>query len=314
MSRSLSALAIVILLGVSGMCTTSGARAQDNPVQPLSLFNEIQRYAVLADAAYEPQSDIKNAVAAYGYTLVQSGNLPGLEVTYYLATDDVNHRHLLAVRGTTNIENALVDIDIQLVDDSETGIRLHRGFAAAAKGIFDDLKGKINKDYKIMTTGHSLGGAVALILAMYLDNKNYTIEKVVTFGQPKVTNIMGAQKFSHLDVWRVVTVRDLVPVVPPLDPMDIKNLDIYWHLGQEIILLGGTKYSITSGLQSMMRAAGFFNQQLNQDNLQYHKMASYRSLIERKQHDAQWVPYKNEFDIFSIFGDKDKSKDESKGE
>lgn len=308
MSRLLCASIILILLGIS--LEVGGARAADDPSQQHSLFEDIAQYAELADAAYEAPSQVKATLARYGYRLVRRSTMSGLDVSYYLAVDDAQHRYLLGVRGTSSIENALMDLDIQLVDDSLTGVRLHRGFAAAAKGIFDALSGEINKDYTIITTGHSMGGAVALILAMYLDNEHYKVKKVVTFGQPKVTNITGSLKFAHLDVWRVVTARDLVPVVPPIDPMDIKNLDIYWHLGQEIVLLGGKKYSVTSGLESMMRAAGFFNQQLNEENLQYHRMASYRSLIKRKLQHAQWVPYKNEFDIFSIFRDNNQVDDD----
>jgi hypothetical protein len=55
----------------------------------------------------------------------------------------------------------------------------------------------------------------------------------------------------------------------------------------------------------MLRAAGFLNQQLNRQNLQYHRMVSYLASVGRKQNKAQWVPYKNDFNIFSIFGGND---------
>lgn len=315
MSKLVPLIYLIPVTAVVMVCSLMGAgwnvaRAEPNAAPQQSLFGDVEQYAELADAAYEPKATVDKTLTKYGYTLDDRGNLPGPQVTYYLATDDSKRRQLVAVRGTINVENALVDIDIQLIDDPKTGIRLHRGFAAAAASIYDALKSKINKDYQIVTTGHSLGGAIALILAMYLDTDHYNVEKVVTFGQPKVTNITGAEKFSHLNVWRVVTAHDLVPVVPPLDPMDIKNLDIYWHLGQEIILLDGAKYSITQGLESMLRATGFLNQQLNRQNLQYHRMTSYLTSIGRKQDKAQWVPYKNDFNIFSIFGGNGANNDD----
>jgi hypothetical protein len=307
---------IIGLLCNPGVAVVNTVLAQEpipkNTAPQATLFTELQRYARLADAAYESPSHIETVTKEYGYQLDHRANLPVHEVTYYLATNDAERRHVVAVRGTANVNNALVDIDIQLVDDEQTGIRLHRGFAAAAKGIYEKIKPKLNKDYEIRTTGHSLGGAVALILAMYLDSDGYRVDKVVTFGQPKVTNILGAKKFSDLDVWRVVTARDLVPVVPPLDPVDIKNLDIYWHLGQEIILLDETQYSMTSGVESMLRAAGFLSRQLTQKNMQHHRMVSYLALIDQKQGKAQWVPYKNDFNIFSIFGSDTDNADKAR--
>ena len=77
-------------------------------------------------------------------------------------------------------------------------IRLHQGFAQAAESLYLAIRPHLNKNYKITTTGHSLGGAVALILAMYLDKDHYLLDKVVTFGQPKVTNVTGAQHYRHL--------------------------------------------------------------------------------------------------------------------
>ena len=158
------------------------------------------------------------------------------------------------MRGTSNAENAMVDIDIKLLPDEKTGVRLHRGFAYAARQIYAELSPLLKDGYRIRSTGHSLGGAVAQILAMYLDTDGYEVDRIVTFGQPKVTNLPGANRFEHLDILRVVTPTDLVPLVPPFDPLDIKNIDIYWHAGSEIILLEDDTYAILRGVDSMLRA------------------------------------------------------------
>ncbi|MDF1591912.1 MAG: hypothetical protein P1P89_10390 [Desulfobacterales bacterium] len=54
---------------------------------------------------------------------------------------------------------------------------------AASQRIFAEIKPQLRKDFTIDTTGHSLGGAVAVILAMYLDVNHYAIGQVVTFGK-----------------------------------------------------------------------------------------------------------------------------------
>jgi hypothetical protein len=130
---------------------------------------------------------------------------------------------------------------------------------------------------------------------MYLQNDGYQMERIVTFGQPKVTNITGSKKLDSLEIWRVVTPRDLVPLVPPLEMADINNLNIYWHSGREIILLEGKQYSIATGIDSMLRATKFLAEPLSEKNLQHHMMSHYLALIEAKTSDAEWIPYKNDF-------------------
>jgi len=262
------------------------------------MFAEIVEYARLANAAYDNRATIDKSISKYGYTLNHYASLPTLAVSYYLATHDDSQTQVIAVRGTSNVENALVDIAIQLVSGNDFGIALHNGFVVSAKGIYEDIKPKLNQHYKIKTTGHSLGGAVAVVLAMYLKNDGYAMERVITFGQPKVTNLTGSSKVNELDIWRVVTARDLVPLVPPLHMADLNNVNIYWHAGREIILLDGKQYSVTSGLESMLRATKFLTQTLSEKNLQHHKMAHYLALIEAKTSGAQYVPYKNDLSIF----------------
>lgn len=288
----------LLLAIVFGSISSVFAQQDETAAVPDNMFVGILQFARLANAAYGNRSTIEKTVAAQGYRLAHYANLPKLQVSYYLASDDKNKTHIIAVRGTSNVENALVDIAIQLIKSDNSGVLLHNGFAVSAKGIYNDIKPKLNKQYKVRTTGHSLGGAVAAVLALYLKNDGYQIERVVTFGQPKVTNFSGSRKLDELEIWRVVTPGDLVPLVPPLDMADINNLNIYWHSGREIILLEGKQYSITSGIESMLRATKFLAQPLSEKNLRHHQMSHYLTLIEAKTSNAQWIPYKNDLSIF----------------
>ena len=265
-------------------------------------FKTLHEYALIADAAYQGKSGIENILEAQGYTLSAHGQLPGYAVSYFLATNDAEKQQILAVRGTSNFENAMVDVAFQLLPNKHTGIKLHQGFAQSADFIYDKVKPKLNRDYRINTTGHSLGGAAALILAMYLDAGGYDVGKIITFGQPKVTNMSGSRKYSHLDVTRVVTPKDMVPLAPPLDPMDLMNMEIYWHLGTELVLQDGKAYSELEGVDSMMRATDFLNEMLTKENLQHHYMTEYINSITPKIVNAERVPYENDFSIYDWFG------------
>ena len=89
---------------------------------------------------------------------------------------------IIIIRGTANEANVLSDIDIRLVEDARTGIKLHKGFRDAAvtvMQIIDTSKttGRNTVQGNTLTypleqtvyvTGHSLGGAVAQIIGMWL--------------------------------------------------------------------------------------------------------------------------------------------------
>ncbi|HHJ80391.1 MAG TPA: lipase family protein, partial [Candidatus Tenderia electrophaga] len=269
--------------------------------QPGELFSQLKAYANMANAAYLSEPEARTIIEAQGYQLDQFSSVPGVEVNYFIATSDTLKRHIIAVRGTANIENAIVDISLKLLPDQHTGIALHQGFAQAAEGVYMAVQPKLNRDYEISTTGHSLGGAVAVILAMYLDKDNFNLGPIMTFGQPKVTNVRGALAFQRLDIHRAVTAQDLVPLVPPLDAMDIRNLDIYWHLGEEVVLLDGNDYAMLTGVKSMMRATRIINAELSQQNLEHHKMAVYLKLIDDKSQAANLVPYATGIDLLKLF-------------
>jgi len=270
--------------------------------EPNKLFTKIKLYADLSSATYLPEQEAQKIIAAQGYRLSQYSSIPGVEVNYLIATNDALKHQVIAVRGTANVENAIVDVSLKLLPDEHAKIALHQGFAQAAEGIYKAVLPMLNKNYEISTTGHSLGGAVAVILAMYLNIDNDTLGPIVTFGQPKVTNVSGALAFRDLDVTRVVTSQDLVPLVPPLDVMDMSKIDIYWHLGKEIILLKGNDYAVLEGVKSMMRATKIINAVPGQENLEHHKMASYLAHIKRKAEQANLVPYDTSIDLFNLFG------------
>jgi len=280
-------------------CLTATASIASEPTE---LFAKIKPYAELANAAYLPEQEARLIIEAQGYRLDQYGSVPGVEVNYFIATNDVLKHQVVAVRGTANVENAIVDVSLKLLPDEHAKIALHQGFAQAAEGVYKALLPRLKKDYQISTTGHSLGGAVAVILAMYLDIDHYSLGPIISFGQPKVTNVSGALVFRHLDVTRVVTAQDLVPLVPPLDVMDINNVDIYWHLGKEIVLLEGNDYAVLEGVKSMMRATRVINARLSQENLEHHKMAGYLAQVEVKAEAASLVPYDTSVNLLKLFG------------
>jgi len=262
------------------------------------VFSNIKEQALLADATYLDGLEFKAMMDETNSTLVHQAVLTDSQVSYFL----VNHKGVqtIAVRGTANLQNAMVDIDLALQPDAKLHITLHQGFAAAARAIYQDIKPYLDPTLPVQTTGHSLGGAIAVILSMYLTQDDYQVAQVVTFGQPKVTNVTGARQFSALPLTRLVTAKDIVPLVPPISPLQIQDMDIYWHMGEEIILLDNHQYSETNGIKSMLRATKFTSSVPDEANLHAHKMSHYLRLIDQLLSDPVAVPYKTEISFWGL--------------
>ncbi len=258
--------------------------------------------AHIAEATYQTRHDIESVLTSQAYKLTQYEQLKGYSVAYIIATNDKTRQHIIAVRGTSNIENVIVDAAFVLVPDELTGIDIHQGFLLSARDIYQQILPELNPDYKVTSIGHSLGGAAAIIVAMMLDTRGYTIEEVITFGQPKVTNISGSRKFKHLNVKRLVTPKDVVPLTPPMDPMDLMNLSIFWHQGTEIVLFKNNQYAVLTGTDSMLRASDFLNDMPSKQHLKNHFMTSYISHLESKLQSAEEVTFKSDFKFSDWFG------------
>jgi len=257
--------------------------------------------AYIADATYRSRQDAEQALLSQNYKLNTYKQLAGYSVGYVIATDDVSRQHVIAVRGTSNVENIIVDAAFVLVPDKITGIDIHQGFLLSARDIYQQILPRLKPGYTINTIGHSLGGAAALIIAMMLDAQGHPVGEVITFGQPKVTNISGSRSYKHLDVKRLVTPKDIVPLMPPLDPMELMNLSIFWHQGTEIILFDKNRYSVLSGVDSMMRATDFINDIPSEKHINNHFMSTYISHLKSKQDSVEEVTFKSDFKISDWF-------------
>jgi hypothetical protein len=97
-------------------------------------------------------------------------------------------------------------------------------------------------DYKVIATGHSLGGALAALAAGVLRSQGTSVD-LYTYGQPKIGLESIAEYISNTDkgqTFRVTHKNDPVPKLPPA-------LLLYRHTTPE--------YYITSGVNASVSAA-----------------------------------------------------------
>ncbi len=97
-----------------------------------------------------------------------------------------------------------------------------------------------DKFASLYVTGHSLGGALAVLNAAELASKSAASNPVMyTFAGPRVGNPSFVQSFNELvrTSWRVVNEHDEVPKIPPT----AMGTDGYEHVGREVpISFGGS--------------------------------------------------------------------------
>ena len=119
---------------------------------------------------------------------------------------------IIVIRGTANAENVQSDIDVRLVDDARTGIKLHKGFRDASLGVMEIIDRDHTVEHTVHITGHSLGGAVAQIIGMWLHKRGNNVQ-IFSYGSPKVSyQVMSSGQPTH---WRVVRRSDPIPFTPP---------------------------------------------------------------------------------------------------
>lgn len=127
---------------------------------------------------------------------------------------------LIAVRGTNELwPDATRDADAEQVPFEEGVGYVHHGFYGAAKAAHRFVKHYLEKFYsgqKLVIAGHSLGGAVALLLSEMLRRDDDITSEILlyTYGAPRAGDADFVQGAAALIHHRTVNHNDPVPSVP----------------------------------------------------------------------------------------------------
>lgn len=98
------------------------------------------------------------------------------------------------------------------------GGRVHKGFAHLAENIGDAViqavKQALTSGQRVVLTGHSRGGALAVLTALRLNAAGIDPESVFTFGAPRIGDAAFACAY-HPHLYCVEAAHDPVPSLPP---------------------------------------------------------------------------------------------------
>jgi esterase/lipase len=154
-------------------------------------------------------------------------SISGTDTQGFIASN--SKQIVISIRGTSSFQDWLIDLDIMHAKNPFGPGYVHQGFLEAfnsIKDIIDDYYKNNGKDKEIIITGHSLGGAVATLIAAYLrSQKNCQKVMLYTFGSPRVGNKDFAAQFStgfSFPYFRIVNNNDIVTKIP-LPDMDLKT-------------------------------------------------------------------------------------------
>lgn len=225
-----------MLFAVLLLCVFQGALALGwNATQSAFALSQAETSLWLSAAAYcgkdaYPTHKFGGPTAGFVYTATLVDKKSDIEgFVGYLPSDKSIY---VAFRGSSDVRNWVTNLDAWKTDYTsypECNCEVHKGFYKAEQAVLSDAKAAVQKlkqtypSYSVKVTGHSLGAAVAHLMAMDLAKAGYA-PSVYNFGQPRVGDKSYASfAGTKVPTWRVTHNRDIVPHIPLTSGMD------YYH-------------------------------------------------------------------------------------
>ena len=199
--------------------------------------NLICAFASMAAYSSDTSATVREELKSRGWTLE--------EITAYASKADAKtlllrrsttagRINILSICGTEDQKDAEIDLRVKLVPFDVEGGSVHQGFADYAEVLLssDRVRELIDEiettGEKLYLTGHSLGGAAALMTAARLTERGLGDRlEVITFGAPAVGDRYFVEHFNgRINIARITVSGD--PIKKSLRALG------YMHLGEAI--------------------------------------------------------------------------------
>ncbi|KAF8079219.1 alpha/beta-hydrolase [Lyophyllum atratum] len=191
------------------------------------VFDNLRFYFQYASSAYNDACAKPN-----GNTLVLAINNVLSDTQGFIARDDTRKEIVVSLRGSESLIDALNDALIVLIPFLSPGVfaplgtTVHTGFLTSWNSVALQVIATVgaqlalHPDYTIITTGHSLGGALSSLAGISL-KQNFPSSKLrlYTYGQPRTGNAVYAQFVNNAvglnNIFRATHTTDGVPTIIP---------------------------------------------------------------------------------------------------
>ena len=215
----------------------------------LKKYYDYENYEFYNHAPYDKNEPLENIVNFIKYfdAKFEPVDLQFLRLSKY----DSKNQHVVifVFRGSIVAQDWLVNFKASKKDflnDKNEG-DVHRGFNSEFEKFVDIMKNdeifkleekickinEINKNTKILLTGHSKGGAIATLVGCFLTKLGINKDnlEIYTFGAPPVGDRDFAKRYDNrVNLFRVVNKNDPIPFTPIIAGLK--------HFGKEIVLKG----------------------------------------------------------------------------
>ncbi|KAF2070719.1 hypothetical protein CYY_007961 [Polysphondylium violaceum] len=151
----------------------------------------------------------------------------------FIGYSQLNQTIVMAFRGTqmASLQNWITNLNFPKTEPYPKfpSALVHSGFLSAYQGVKSQVESGLNYTQelcpscdRLIITGHSLGGALAILAATDVYESGLTTLplEMYTFGSPRLGNVAFAEYFETTiskNLYRLVNDHDLVPHLPPMD-------------------------------------------------------------------------------------------------
>jgi hypothetical protein len=241
-------------------------------------FPLLHQMARRADDSQRSEAEIR----AKWPNVTKVAMIQSVGVRYVIEQDHGKKAQYLSMPGSLNLKDWLEDFDLFLKPEARHGIPLHRGFEDSALAVRAEVTPQLRRDYRTYVTGYSMGAGIAAVLSLYLRDDGYNLVRTTTYGQPRVTNAVGAAKLASLPITRVVNVDDFVSMVPTFP---------FEHFGEEVILHPGADFVYLTHQDANAISIGEIWRESHGLSIANHASELYVARLAQKLKGAQAVPY-----------------------
>lgn len=188
----------------------------------------LSQFAYETDPAKIREIGSKLDVTLIGDPIHRRVSTPLPIASTYAMVLDLGAAVVVAFAGTDPavLANWITDFDIRPADGGAA-----EGLVAAMRVVEPDIVARLPSGRPIMVTGHSIGGALAVLLADRLATMGRDVLAIYTFGMTRPGRRDFADRYNRSALagrtYRLVHGEDIVATTPPSEPFGFRHVGRY---------------------------------------------------------------------------------------